>query len=189
MLRGAATTLEEIARSRGRTLGGGDRQAEPEGSGDGNFHTFNITEEFDAVGTNDLEKDRWVPLWEREVNPKKGYVWGYGKPESDEVGRLLTKVRDLEDEAVENLKIRFVSDDANYANWDEHGTYDVTEGDQEVTRRQSWLRFPERDMPMVTGYSRLIIEGKWVDKVGGEPPNIDNDATKILANVTHFKDP
>lgn len=185
VLRGAASTLDDLARMRGGTLGRPDRHAEPQGSQDGDYHTFNVTEEFDEVDADNLETGRYVVGYEFTVDPQVAYVWGYGQPNARQVGRIYGDIQ-AGDESNIICKVRLSSDNARQSDPDRHGEFDSTEINQSITSREDWTRLHERDMPMVQEDSRLQVEIKALEE---SPSNIDSSNTDLIVSATEFEQP
>lgn len=184
-LRGAAADLEGILRRRAGTLGQRD-QAEPQGSGDGSYHAFNVTEEFDDIGLDNLSTDRFVNVLEYVVDPQVAYSWGYGdvnKP--DFVGRIYADIRDDADEPITG-KLRLWSDNARQNDPEGHGSWEVAELRQTLDRRDSWVKLQEVDMAAVGQDSRLQIQFKTYSDT---PPDIDPTNSTVYVSATEFEQP
>ena len=186
-LRGAASDLEGIARRRMGSVGS-RTQEQARGSGDGEFHTFRVFDEFEDVGLSDLEEGRWVVTNELTVDPQVGYVWGYAEPNTPNQGRIYGDIRDSDGDGDNPVpvKVQLYSDNARQNAPEGHGSWDGDELNQTKSRRDSWVPLPERDMPMIREDSRLKVRMMALEE---NPNSIDEGNSTLIVNATEFENP
>jgi len=158
----------------------------PQGSEAGDRDTF-TENRFTSWHGGSLVGDQFSDLAVFSVPAQTGYSWGYGEPAPGKLENQGRLYADLQSATPNQSfgRVRLYSRKSTGKRPDGHGTFHSTELNQTLGDRTTWPFLPERDMPVVSEDSELIVRYE-LDTASSIDSDVSQSGSTIRINVTEF---